>query len=583
MSFCAKAYAQQRLKKTETQPPSEATALAYRRFLSELRKKWDYIYSPPHAQVRLNFIEAAFLYDEGLKKGKNFELMDWQRFALSQIYGWIVAGTERDTFPEYRFKEAYIEIAKKNGKTTFIAAVAITHCLLDSYISPAVYCFANGQEQARICLQRVKRLSEASEALSPLFVARQSRVECKIGARAGFIEALPANIRTREGVEPSLCVCDEYHHAASSDMVEVMKGSMLSRENGLTLIITTAGELAHTPCFDYRQRHLLAIKKKMGVNDRQFTYVFALDPEDNWKDVNLWHKANPSMHHIVHETALIDRYKSLNVDSDGDVNRFKALHLGLWAQGGAQSFITEDDWGAMRYGVKENSVLEVMEERKRHTICCAGIDMSIINDFTALNVLARDEEKSIWWSHTFMFTTEAVVRDSEIDQKTMNLQRYIDSGELFVCGKKTISSSAFVNYVENISDSVGGLRSISYDKWGATFIMQEVAKRLRGVQLQSMPNNAWIAFGETRKILQSGNFRHDGGELMQWQVGNVRVRNNRWGKPLVDKASEKAKIDGVMALIYSIDAAAAIGRGLLPDAEKAMSDYKKKYKKHEVV
>ena len=581
--FNAITFAESQLAKPHKKPPGKNTALAYSRFLFDLKNKrlvWKY--DANLADVRIKLIEKVVLQDDGIRKGKPFQLMDWQKFTIHQIYGWVAKG-EAKGFKERRFREAYIEIAKKNGKTTFIAVLCIASCILDSYIEPSIYCFASTQMQAEILISRIKKLTSVSPVLKTLFKDRVKKVIFSFDNRNGFIEAIPGRISAREGILPSLCVLDEFHHHSDTMGLDTLKGSMMSAgRNPLTLIITTAGVKAPSPCYDYRERYLTALfskNKKAKRNERQFTYVFSIDEEDNWKNNEIWYKANPSVDSIVEANALIDKYMGVDGDSDLATTTFKALHLCLWAQGGSQSFISVVDWQRLAYISTTDNVLDIIKKRKDDVICVMGVDLSAVNDFTSACLLAHDKEEGVWWMVPFIFCTQKRVNESIGDLKMgVDLRKYVQSGDIIVVGEERIDEWAVINFIKSLHEEVS-IRAISYDRSGASFMFATLRSEMDDIEYFPVPGNSWISFGETKRLLTTGALRHTGSELMAWQISNVHVRLNTKGQPLIDKSRARNSVDSVLALTYAVDSAIRLGFGLFPDAEKSMADYHKKIEK----
>ena len=144
--------------KLKRYPPSEITKLTYERFLQEYQKSkrasYPYVFIAEKGLERIRAIEFLLRHPDGENAGKPFILHDWQKFAITQMYGWLTKDSVKKPCPIPRFRETYIEIAKKNGKTTFIAILIICHMILDRGFSlPKAYCFATTLQQADVCVK----------------------------------------------------------------------------------------------------------------------------------------------------------------------------------------------------------------------------------------------------------------------------------------------------------------------------------------------------------------------------------------------------------------------------------------------
>ncbi len=130
--------------------------LAAKRFLSDMERT-DITFDEEEANHCINFIERYCVQLEGAWRGEPFKLEMWQKFALQNIFGWLKPNGKR------RFTKAYIQIAKKNGKSSLSAGVSLFHLLADTRINtPKVFTAANNEDQAKICVNMAGRIIEQS-------------------------------------------------------------------------------------------------------------------------------------------------------------------------------------------------------------------------------------------------------------------------------------------------------------------------------------------------------------------------------------------------------------------------------------
>ena len=595
--FNAKAFAERQLR-LKRFPPSDETALTYKRFLLDLQKSkrkrkyaFPYEYRTERGLWRIRIIERFILHPDGENKGRPFILMDWQKFAIMQMYGWIDIRSKEKENPIPRFRESYIEIAKKNGKTTFIAILIICHLILDlSFSLPRAYCFATTEKQATICVDKVKEIVQASPALHKYFKFRQYNIvyndEVNGVKRTGKIEALPGNIAKREGIEPSLAICDEYHHAKNNDIFATMKGSMVASEHAVMFIITTAGTNTAMPCYNYRQKCIdNMIQKK--TNERAFYYIFTKDQKDNWKDTKKWYKANPTLSNRQRSSkpnsAILDAYNGIDLKDDRDVIRFRALHLSEWNDAGALSFISATNWKSLKYiPPKEDkkTLIEHICSIKDNTICTLGIDLSHVNDFTAISLLAKDLLNHVWLSKTYLITTKQRVEESEMDPNTIGLAKHVARDEVLTMGEELIDHVKIADFIcDNLMDNLGlPIKHITYDRYGSIHLINTIKKRKPHMQdyIRAIPNNPWISFGQASNILKARTLRHEGNYVMEWMISNIRIKTDRSGHPIVNKEYNTEKIDGVMALIYAVNSTIELQEGLIQQGEKQLMEYRSK-------
>ena len=315
---------------------------------------------------------------------------------------------------------------------------------------------------------KVKEIIEASATIQELFTIRQYTIHYKDvwngTTRNGVIEQLPGNIAKREGIEPSLSICDEYHHATNNDMVSTMKGSMVASKHAALFIITTAGMKTDMPCYYYRQTAIARMRERK-TNPRAFYYIFTIDNEDNWIDIQKWYKANPTLlakvrKHTPHNSPILDAFNGVNKDDERDVRRFCALHLSQWSDAGTLAFISRENWRKLtmkfeenkkkKKGEKQKKMIEYIQEIRNDVVCTLGIDLSHVNDFTGLSILVRDKNNAMWLSTTFLITCGKKVENSELDPNEYPLRKHVQDGDLLVMGEELIDHAKIADFICNV-------------------------------------------------------------------------------------------------------------------------------------
>src|SRR5688572_406877 len=188
----AESYAHWVLDPSNAVKTGQYIKLAAKRFLSDLKRN-DIYFDEREANHCINFIEKYCVQWEGAWRGQPFLLQPWQKFALQNIYGWIKKNGKR------RFTKAYIQIAKKNGKSSLSAGISLFHLLADKRINtPKVFTAANNEDQAKICVNMAGRIVEESEEIRDIIDVRLMRYKENItevlvddpDRGSGFIKAL---------------------------------------------------------------------------------------------------------------------------------------------------------------------------------------------------------------------------------------------------------------------------------------------------------------------------------------------------------------------------------------------------------
>ncbi len=211
--------------------------------------------------------------------GTPFELYPWQQFIVAMIFGWMLEGTD-----VRRFRRVYIEMARKNGKTTLLAGIAIIMFLLDGEPDAKVFAAATKRDQAKLMYEAAKKMLLKSPDLQRIVTFYHSSMTSKNGST--FIP-LSAEANTLDGLSISCAVIDELHAHPTSALFDVLDTSTGARTQPLICMITTAGTNQQGICFELRTM-VCEILNKNVQNESWFGFICGLDEEDPFTDETLW-------------------------------------------------------------------------------------------------------------------------------------------------------------------------------------------------------------------------------------------------------------------------------------------------------
>ncbi|MDE1465642.1 terminase large subunit [Spartinivicinus poritis] len=313
--------------------------LACQRHLDDLNKSqqtdYPYYFDENEAQRFCEFMEML-PHVSADWFGKTIELSPWQSFIFSCIYGW-----RRKRDKKRRFREAYIEVPRKNGKSLKAAGVSLFGLALDGEYGAQVYCGATTRIQAFHVFKPAKLIVDNTPKLQSELGIESFASNLSCPATASKFEPLIGN--PGDGGSPSCAVIDEYHEHKTDDLYQCMKTGTRSRKQPLIFIITTAGSNIGGPCYD---KHLEVKKVLQGAqdNDRLFGIIYTIDEEDDWTTVESLKKANPNFGISMDaEDFIFDQEQAvLNTSQQND---FKTKHLNIWTSA-KSAWLNLEDWNA---------------------------------------------------------------------------------------------------------------------------------------------------------------------------------------------------------------------------------------------
>lgn len=474
-------------------------------------------------------------------------LEDWEQFFVAEIHGWRHAETGLR-----RFTRAYLEVPRKNGKTTLGAGLGNFAFFADRprEIGPEIYFAATKQEQAAIAWREAKAQIKKNPALARRAKPYESKqVIVQPGDEAARMRPLGRDSDTEDGLSPSFALVDEYHAHPDSTLLDVIESGMGAREQPLTVIITTAGLDKTGPCFN--QEHRLAEQILEGsINPRPenfFVIIYTLDEGDNYADEDVWSKANPNLGISVKPEHLRSRVQIAQA-VPAKQNEVKTKNFNIWTQA-ATRWITDERW-MLCAGKVDELALE-----GRH--CFLGLDLSSTTDLTAIVLAFRPLlPGEPWVILPRFFMPDENLLEAENRDKVPYTQ-WAET-ELVI---PTPGNVVDYDYVEQEIRLLGQrfiIDEIVYDPWKAQEIVNHLSPEFTMVQCAQRYNPMALYSDTFEKKVLGREIAHGGNPVLRWMMACTEVKTDRQGNimPMKPRRDTNGKrIDGIVATIM------ALGRG----------------------
>lgn len=513
---------------------NEYIKLAVQRYFDDVKYAFErgIIYDQKAATRVVSYFHK-FKHTKGDFAGKKFILEPWQEFYLCNIYGWFRKNKTR------RFNTVYLDIGRKNGKTSIAAIQGLYGLFGDSEIRAEVYAAATKEEQARICLNEAKAFIRTIPGWKKIFNIFTKAITVEnVGGKYfdSTFKPLGRDSETQDGLNPSTAVVDEYHAHKSADLLNVITSGMGSRKNPLTVIITTAGFNRESPCYHFRDNAIKALK---GVKDQDnlFTMIFTLDDDDDWQNPANWVKANPNLDKAINLKYLEDQFKvALNMGGSTEVN-FKTKHLNIWTDA-ASVWIQDNVWMA-----NDSGALPDLSGAE----CWGGLDLASVRDITALVLIFNVDGKILIEPHFWI--PEAKLDDR---QDVVDYIRWRDEGFINVTPGNATDYSYIKASIEKLAEKYS-IKKIAYDRWNSTQLVIDLIEK--GVKMEPFGQGYASMSMPTKKLENlalSGNLSHAGNPVLRWMCSNVSTVTDPAGNIKMDKAKSTDKIDGMVALAMAL-------------------------------
>ena len=483
----------------------------------------------------VNFFPKMLRHVKGALASKPMALEPWQQNIVATLSGWKRPDGSR------RYRQAYIEIPRKAGKSTISAGIALLGAYLDREPGAEIYSCASDRDQAAIVFEIAKQNVLQNPALDNRSTCYQRSItitDPKTGIPQASYKVLSSEAASKHGYNPHIVIFDELHAQPNADLYEVMKTGMGARRQPLMIAITTAGFDRQSICYQQRE---LAEKVRDGVvqNEQFLPVIYSADKDDDWTDPAVWRKAQPNLGVSVPESFYRDECL-LAQQSPAYENTFKRLYLNIWTE-------QETRWLSMESWLKCGEPFDVEELAGQE--CFGGLDMASVRDIAAF-VLYFPSERYNTIVPWFWIPEDTVrIRTS---RDGVPYRMWVDRGLIETTPGGCIDHDFIFQRICQIRDKFD-FRTIAKDPWNSA----QIGTQLDGVGFNVMDfRQGYLSFNspckEFERQLLSGELRHGGHPVLEWMARNVVAKHDPAGNIKPDKQASKEKIDGIVGAIMAI-------------------------------
>ncbi len=508
---------------------------------------------------------------KGEWSGRRVQLEPWQQFVIWSLFGWRRADGTR------RFRTGYLEVARKNGKTTMAAGVGLLLMVADGEPGAEIYSAATKRDQARISFR------DATEMVrqSPQLRQRIGKVRDNLHSfeTSSKFEPLGRDADSTDGLNVHGVIADELHAWKTRDLWDKLETATGSRRQPLMFAITTAGYDRQSLCFQF---HDYAEKVAAGIvkDDSFFGLIYTLDgpkldedgneiaPADNWEDESVWVKANPNLG-VSKKWDDMRRKAGRAKQMPAALNAFLRLELNVWTQAESR-WIDPARWAACSHvppglAVEPTTpfaeILAHMEAALRGRKCYGALDLSSNIDISAwVMVFPPESEDEPYWILPRFFIPEDNILE-RVRRDRVPYDAWLRAGLLTATPGNVIDYDWIVAQIDEDARRYD-VAEIGFDRWGATKIQ---------TQLMALGGDDWIIpigqgfasmsppMKELEKLILGRNLGHGGHPVLAWMADNLVATQDAAGNLKPDKGRSREKIDGMVALVMGIDRATRYG------------------------
>lgn len=477
----------------------------------------------------LNFISHLKLFT-GEFAGKNFNIQPWQKNIIANTFGW---KWKKNNLRVTR--NLYLEVGRKNAKSTTIAAILLYMMVADGENNASVILAANSAKQASLCFEICSNLLKSIDPKDKYF--KRYRDTIKFDTTVSKIKVLAADASKMDGENCHAFLTDELHEAPDGTVYNVLETSMGARQQPLACVATTAGFNLSSFCYEMRKNNIEVIT---GIKEDETlqAFIYTLDDGDDWKEEKSWIKSNPNLDVSVKRDFIRSQInKALNNSSLEISIRTKLTNVWL---------ASENTWIHPKYII--NSMQDINIDDFNGYYCNMGIDLASTCDMTALSVMVELDDK--FYFKNWYFLPEAQLTESPNAEK---YKLWARQGHLIVTPGNVTDYDFVLKKMLEINQ-ITMTQKVSVDKWNATQFQINAIEQ--GMPIQEFPQTVQFLNRPTKefeRLILSDKIVIDKNPITLWMFDNVALKAD-WNENVrpVKGGTVNGKIDGIMAMLNAL-------------------------------
>lgn len=466
----------------------------------------------------------------------------WQiAYILAPVYGWVRENDNGDWVRIIRTE--YVDIPRKNGKSTIGGGQAIYLTAADGEQGAQVFAAGTAKDQARYVFDPIRALAEKSPALKGNLKVTTSRiVHPKSGSYFAVVSSMADLLH---GANVHGAIVDELHKHKSREMLDAIQTGTGARTQPLVIIVTTADDGKPNTIYAETRGYAESLARGTFTDPTFYGVVFAADKDDDPFVEATWKKANPG-YGISPTREFLEAEAAKAQNSPANLAKFKRLHLGLRTKQETK-FIDLDVWD-------RNSSL-VVESALVGRDCYGGLDLATTTDLCALALDFPDGDgghDALW---RLWIPEEAF---GAMNERTAGAAEVWRAEGFLTVMDGAVADYDFIHEQINRDRALFNLRQVAYDPWNSSQLVQDLMKD--GLELVEHRQGFASMSPPTKELLrlllegtaEKPRYRHGGNPSLRWQIDNLAVKMDPAGNVKPDKSVAADKIDGVAAAIMAL-------------------------------
>ena len=475
------------------------------------------------------------LYFPGKTGQQRYKLTPVQCFQFANIHAFWRDGRRV-------VREVVLYVPRKFSKTTSTASLAIDD-LLYGDANAESYTGANSSDQAKKCFDVIRNCMRRLDPKERRYIINEQTIKSRRKDRSAFAQCLTANARTKDGLNASTVIMDEFSQARDSDLLTVLTTSMGVRENPLTAIITTASDVFDGPFYEMLQGYKAVLLGEYD-DDTVFAHIFEPDIDDAEDDEKTWYKVHPHLGITVNIEFYRQEYKKALRDGSEAMLAFRTKLLNIYAENEQRSWISS----TLARHISKPMAIDALRGRPDAMV---AIDLSESDDFSAVTLGIYDAAGKIFNFHTAYFFPAGALPGHPNEKL---YRTWADCGYLHLTDGDVIDYAAIVNYVLYLNQHARIL-GIGYDPWKSQEVINMLAASGAGNVIKGIRQTYGTFTAPVESFehgAKTGHIFINDNPINAYCFGNAVLDSDRLENCKPIKRKHNQKIDGVITKLMCL-------------------------------
>lgn len=521
-----------------------AIRLACARFLNDISEDNELYYYDESEPEKFRYFCSNLKHFTGKFNKQPFELSEYQTFFIANLLG-----IRRKDNGLRKYTSSYLQIARKNGKSSLIAALSIYFLCAAGEADPSILVVANSLEQSRLNLDMTNKYARTIDPDRKYLINQYSKIKY---TSTGVLKIRAADPTRLDGENNSVVIIDEFHQG-QKEVLEVLKSGMGSRTEPLLLIITTAGTDLTRHCYSLYTNYKKMLNGEIEMDESTLIMIYELDKEDYDNDSYLTdyiliEKANPNLGISVSKDFIINEINKIKLDYSSRTGVL-TKNLNVWLD--VASVDNEEKY------IDDAVILESMQdldlEQFRGCWAFAGVDLSSVSDLNCLSLLIPKQGKYYFKNFYYLPSDSSNVKDVKNKMSVWEKEGYIK-----LTPGNCLDSNYIVEDIKEITEkyniSIIELHLDIYNSLGFQLAMSEKLPSIPLIPFKQSFLNFNLPTKELKINILKGNVVLDKNSVTRWCFHNCVVKVTAQGNEKCMKlnGNHNNKIDGVIASQMSL-------------------------------